>query len=296
DKLDLFVPLHFFGWWMKTLLLRDWWLCWVISVMFEILEYTLEHQLPNFSECWWDHWIMDALLCNGLGIYCGLQSLKYFSMKTYHWRGLWNIPTYRGKLRRIMAQFGPYVWVDYDWKPLSSLGRWFSMLGIIAIFLLAELNTFYLKFVLWVEPGHWANLVRLTFILPWGAVALREVFQFLDDPDCMKFGRQSWLFLAIVTTELLIVVKFGWETVTIPFPSHVVTLWMTIFIILVLWTLWNFYIDPHTFKVDSEDVERRREHWSQVRAIETKLSPSESRLFISEFFFDKILQKETKKD
>ena len=55
DKMDLFVPLHFFGWWCKTLLLRDWWLCWVISIMFEILEYTLEHQLPNFSECWWDH-------------------------------------------------------------------------------------------------------------------------------------------------------------------------------------------------------------------------------------------------
>nr|XP_045618710.1 phosphatidylserine synthase 2-like isoform X3 [Procambarus clarkii] len=241
-------------------------------------------------------WIMDALLCNGLGIFCGLQSLKYFSMKTYHWRGLWNIPTYRGKLRRIMAQFGPYVWVDFDWKPLSSLGRWFSMLGIIAMFLLAELNTFYLKFVLWVAPGHWANLVRLAFILPWGAVALREVFQFLDDPDCMKFGRQSWLFLAIVTTELLIVIKFGWETVTIPFPSHVVTLWMAIFLILVLWTVWNFYIDPHTFKVDSQDVERRREHWSQVRAIETKLSPSESTLFIPKFFFDKFLQKGNKED
>jgi len=53
--MDLFVPLHLFGWWCKTLLLRDWWLCWVISLMFEILEYTLEHQLPNFSECWWDH-------------------------------------------------------------------------------------------------------------------------------------------------------------------------------------------------------------------------------------------------
>lgn len=53
--MDLFVPLHLFGWWIKTLLLRDMWLCWVISVMFEILEYTLEHQLPNFSECWWDH-------------------------------------------------------------------------------------------------------------------------------------------------------------------------------------------------------------------------------------------------
>ncbi len=55
DKLDLFVPTHFFGWWLKTMILRDWWLCTVVSIMFEVLEYTLEHQLPNFSECWWDH-------------------------------------------------------------------------------------------------------------------------------------------------------------------------------------------------------------------------------------------------
>lgn len=49
------MPTHFFGWWLKTLIIRDWWLCTVISIMFELLEYTLEHQLPNFSECWWDH-------------------------------------------------------------------------------------------------------------------------------------------------------------------------------------------------------------------------------------------------
>lgn len=30
-------------------------MCMIISVMFEFLEYSLEHQLPNFSECWWDH-------------------------------------------------------------------------------------------------------------------------------------------------------------------------------------------------------------------------------------------------
>lgn len=55
EKLDIFVPTHFIGWWFKTLVLRDWWLCTVMSVMFELLEYTLEHQLPNFMECWWDH-------------------------------------------------------------------------------------------------------------------------------------------------------------------------------------------------------------------------------------------------
>jgi hypothetical protein len=27
----------------------------MMSVMFEIMEYSLQHQLPNFAECWWDH-------------------------------------------------------------------------------------------------------------------------------------------------------------------------------------------------------------------------------------------------
>ncbi|ELK32069.1 Phosphatidylserine synthase 2, partial [Myotis davidii] len=95
DKLDGFVPAHFIGWYLKTLMIRDWWTCTIVSVMFEFLEYSLEHQLPNFSECWWDHWIMDVLICNGLGIYCGMKTLKWLSLKTYKWQGLWNIPTYK---------------------------------------------------------------------------------------------------------------------------------------------------------------------------------------------------------
>lgn len=55
EKFDVFVPTHFFGWWVKTLMLRDYWLCHTLSIVFELLEYTLEHQLPNFAECWWDH-------------------------------------------------------------------------------------------------------------------------------------------------------------------------------------------------------------------------------------------------
>lgn len=48
-------------------------------------------------------------------------------------------------------------------------------------------------------------------------------------------------------------------------------------------------------RVDSKDIERRREHWSQVRAIETKLSPSESRLFDPQLFFENFIQR-TKQD
>ena len=40
-----------------------------------MLEYSLEHQLPNFAECWWDHWVLDVVVCNGLGIYLGIKTL-----------------------------------------------------------------------------------------------------------------------------------------------------------------------------------------------------------------------------
>lgn len=242
DKMDGFVATHFFGWWLKTLILRDWWLCTVMSVMFELLEYTLEHQLPNFSECWWDHWIMDAIVCNGLGIYLGMKSLKYLSMKPYHWRGMWNIPTYRGKMKRLALQFTPYSWTDFDWRPLSSLKRWLAMLAIIAIFLLAELNTFYLKFVLWIAPPHWLNLLRLAFFLFMGAAAMREGFQYLDDPNCKKFGRQAWMIIAIIITEFLIVVKFDFVTISKPLPPHVAVFWILGLITLIVWTIWKFYI------------------------------------------------------
>lgn len=57
-----------------------------------------------------------------------------------------------------------------------------SMIMLLFQFLLAELNTFYLKFVLWIPPEHYINLTRLVFFLFMGAAALREVFQYLDDP------------------------------------------------------------------------------------------------------------------
>uniref|UniRef100_A0A6I8P780 Phosphatidylserine synthase n=1 Tax=Ornithorhynchus anatinus TaxID=9258 RepID=A0A6I8P780_ORNAN len=188
DKLDGFVPAHFLGWYLKTLMIRDWWMCMIISVMFEFLEYSLEHQLPNFSECWWDHWIMDVLICNGLGIYCGMKTVGWLALKTYKWQGLWNIPTYKGKMKRIAFQFTPYSWVKFEWRPASNLRRWLAVCGIIFVFLLAELNTFYLKFVLWMPPEHYLVLLRLVFFVNVGGVAMREIYDFMDDPRSARPG------------------------------------------------------------------------------------------------------------
>ncbi|KAF7233697.1 hypothetical protein EG68_10052 [Paragonimus skrjabini miyazakii] len=181
-KMDVFVLVHFFGWWFKTLIVRDYWLCNVLSFAFELMEYTLEHQLPNFSECWWDHWIMDFLGCNMAGIWLGMKTLNYLSIKPYHWRGMWKISGYKGKLHRVLLQFTPHRWTDFDWRPTGSLKRWLGTLGLCVIILLTELNTFYLKYVLWVPPPHLLCFLRLVFSILWGGPAIYEYFQFMDDP------------------------------------------------------------------------------------------------------------------
>lgn len=50
---------------------------------------------PASFLCFSFQWIMDVILCNGLGIYCGMKTLSWLSLKTYKWQGLWNIPTYK---------------------------------------------------------------------------------------------------------------------------------------------------------------------------------------------------------
>jgi len=49
EKFDVFIFAHSFGYFCKTLIFRDWWFTTVISVMFEFLEYSLEHQVKLWS-------------------------------------------------------------------------------------------------------------------------------------------------------------------------------------------------------------------------------------------------------
>ncbi|KFG39615.1 phosphatidyl serine synthase [Toxoplasma gondii p89] len=84
-SMDVFVLAHFFGWLVKALIIRDARLLWILSVLFEWMEISLRHILPNFWECWWDHLILDVFGCNLLGMYLGLALCRRFQMKEYFW-------------------------------------------------------------------------------------------------------------------------------------------------------------------------------------------------------------------
>ncbi|OMJ25188.1 Phosphatidylserine synthase 2 [Smittium culicis] len=133
DGIDIFVLAHSLGWFGKALILRDNLICWIISIFFELCEYSLEHQLANFAECWWDH-------------------------------------------------FTPHSWTSYEWAPTRRLFNYFGFVILILAFTLAELNVFYLKYLLWVPPEHYLVIARLSLIFLFGIPCVREYYEFYSNP------------------------------------------------------------------------------------------------------------------
>ncbi|OAD76739.1 hypothetical protein PHYBLDRAFT_131689 [Phycomyces blakesleeanus NRRL 1555(-)] len=252
SQMDIFVIAHALGWFGKALILRDVWCCWILSVTFELLEYSLEHQLNNFAECWWDHWILDVLLCNWAGIYLGMKTCQYFEMKQYSWAGFRQIKTFRGKAKRAVQQFTPHDWTRFEWNATSSPKNYFCIVGLIIVFLQCELNCFYLKYLLWVPPEHPLNTYRLILLFFFALPAARELYQYISDSNTNRVGAHAWLIIFNIMTETLICLKFSENEFVTPAPMFVKVAWSIVFaVILVIFPLWKFVISPRkTLKAD----------------------------------------------
>ncbi|KAI7886111.1 PSS-domain-containing protein [Lichtheimia hyalospora FSU 10163] len=249
NQMDIFVLAHVVGWYGKAIILRDYWLCWIVSVTFEFCEYSLQHQLNNFAECWWDHWILDVLVCNWGGIYLGMKTCRYFEMKEYSWVGFRQIKGLKGKAKRAVQQFTPHDWTRFEWKSTSSPKNYFGVIGLMIVALQCELNCFYLKYLLWVPPEHPLNTYRLTLMFLFSLPAARDVYQYLmdgpNDNGTKRLGAHAWLMICNVMTESIICLKFAENEFPVPAPMAVKIGWSIVAaIVLVIFPLWRFIIRP----------------------------------------------------
>jgi phosphatidylserine synthase 2 len=208
---DRFVWAHFIGWWGKTILFRDVYICWLSSVLFEIMELSLQHMLPNFAECWWDHIILDVFGANLIGIILGGFTLRYFEMKSYDWTdsGWPDRPLARkDALHKFLFWFSPRV-DELHWDWLDSWSRFAGTIMLLVLNQGSELTAFFLKFILWVPAEHNLNIVRLLIWWAIAAPATRELYLYCTDDRVKKIGHNLWLVIAILTVETLLCVKFG---------------------------------------------------------------------------------------
>lgn len=80
NGLDLFAVAYFIGLYGKAIILRDFWACTILSVMFEIAEYSLSHQIDNFNAFAYDRFGLNILICNLEGTILGLLTGNYLEV------------------------------------------------------------------------------------------------------------------------------------------------------------------------------------------------------------------------
>lgn len=210
NSLDVFAWGHFIGWTTKAVLVRHYGICWTISVTWEITEMAFAHLLPNFIECWWDAYVLDVLVCNGLGIYCGMWICRKLEMREYNWERFKDIQSPTGKLQRAVLQFTPVNWSRTRWlEPKCSYVRMIAVTLLVIFWQITELNTFFLKHIFEVPPAHQLSVLRLTLISFIVAPSIRQYYTRVTDARVKTLGSQCKVFGAIMFTELFICIKFG---------------------------------------------------------------------------------------
>ncbi|KAJ5066608.1 phosphatidylserine synthase 2 [Anaeramoeba ignava] len=220
---DIFIIAHSTGWYGKALVIRDNLMLWVISILFEFLELTFQHMLENFKECWWDHIILDVFGCNLIGIVAGMWTCKILNMKSYDWTV--KAKKSESKAVRAFSFFIPESWASYDWKIFSSPKRLLYWIGLVIILELVDINSFWIKYPLWIPPNNPLVYGRLIFWGFIGLAAVREYYEFATNPNVHRIGAQTWLCIGILIVETLQGIKFGKGLYPNPMPKVVKISW-----------------------------------------------------------------------
>jgi len=207
---DWFAFGHYWGWGMKALIIRHYGICWSISIMWELTEMAFGHILPNFYECWWDNMVLDVLICNGLGIFTGMQVCRFLEMRQHHWESFKNISSRTGKLKRAMLQFTPMTWSSTRWlDPSCSWMRVVAISQFMLMWQVVELNTFFVKHIFPMPTEHPICVARILLTGLIAAPATRQYYHYITDKRCKRLGSQAWVFVCIALSELILNIKFG---------------------------------------------------------------------------------------
>ena len=85
------------------------------------------------------------------------------------------------QVKRTLSQFTPAHWDKDEWHPLLGPWRFIQVLCLCIVFLTVELNTFFLKFCLWIPPRN--PLIAYRLILWWliAIPTIREYNSYLQD-------------------------------------------------------------------------------------------------------------------
>jgi phosphatidylserine synthase 2 len=123
---DIFAFAHVGGWLIKALVIRDFKIVLFQSLVFEVLEYSLRDVLNNFKECWWDHVIVDFLVCNMVGIILGFYIIDKLKLERYKW-SLRDAPFKKNTWEQLKYFWRNWDLEEFEVKSFGSLKKFIQL-------------------------------------------------------------------------------------------------------------------------------------------------------------------------
>ena len=87
DNFDHYYIVHLCDWFLACFVIRDPFILHFWQLLDEGVELSLQHIMPHFRECWWDHIFCDILLSNIPAIFFGMWLLRKLGIREYDWLG-----------------------------------------------------------------------------------------------------------------------------------------------------------------------------------------------------------------
>jgi phosphatidylserine synthase 2 len=207
---------------------RDWYLLWMRSVLFEVIEISAGHLLPNLHECFWDRLFLDVFGANLIGMVVGMYLVNKLEQHTTHMEWSTQVPVSRiesrmSKAQRILIQFTPLTWDPDKWEMTENPEHFLAALTVLFFGLAIETTTFFLKHFLWIDTrNRWLSLIML-LKAALSAHAYREFYVFVKDRS-VQLGHNCWLFIVLTLSEIALSVKWSLEhRFPAPYPPRLVT-------------------------------------------------------------------------
>ncbi|CBZ53624.1 putative phosphatidylserine synthase [Neospora caninum Liverpool] len=193
---------HVVGWLGKMVILRNWGLCLLYSIFFELGELSFHWLVPELCECWWDSIFIDALLSNVSGMLLGAVFMKFINMHQYDWLG--RHPLYQ----KVFMSLTPFSSEGYDWSFYKTPRHLFLSIALLTFCVFLELNVFFLMAALDIPATHYINPLRTLYLTLLGAAAAPEHYEYTMFSR-ERVGHNEWLLVVILSVELLVCVKYG---------------------------------------------------------------------------------------
>ena len=142
------------------------------------------------EECWWDHIILDIIICNTGGILLARYLMRLYGMKEYKWSLRSHELSNSGFFRNIKNLIINPNLDRHEWKIFSSTKRflsvvWFIIFVNIVIYYnqmnLIDLSYFFNKYVLWIEPNHTIMKFRVFGLGFLCITAARDYYTYITD-------------------------------------------------------------------------------------------------------------------